>query len=87
MADMVHDALIEPAQTVTEACIANSVEGVDLQPLDGRDISLAGVGGVGADASLQNTERISARVAIAGVLMTILLELASGRPVTHLFGL
>ena len=89
MADMVHDALVEPTQSVTEACIANSVEGVDLEPLDGRDsITLAGVGGVGGTREqLQNTERLSARVAIAGVLMTVLLELVSGKPMTHFFGL
>lgn len=95
MADMVYEALIEPSQSVTEACVANNIEGVDLEPLDSvAGISLTGVGGVGADgdlykvdASLQNKERINARVAMAGVLLTIVLELVSGQPLTHFLGL
>ena len=86
---------MEPAQTVTEACVANNIEGVDLEPLDGAaGISLTGVGGVGADgdlfkvdSELQNKERINARVAMAGVLCTILLEIVSGQPLTHFLGL
>lgn len=54
MADMVYDALIEPVQTVTEACVANNIEGVDLEPIDSAEISVTGVGGVGADAELYN---------------------------------
>ena len=89
MADMVYDALVEPAQTVTEACIANNVEGVDLVPLDQLDVSYQGVGGVGKniDQDLMNKERINARVAMAGVLLTIILERLSGQPLTHFFGL
>jgi protoporphyrin/coproporphyrin ferrochelatase len=95
MADMVYEALIEPAQSVTETCIANNIEGVDLERLDSvAGISLTGVGGVGADGDLykvdpvlQSKERINARVAMAGVLITILLEIASGQPLTHLLGL
>ena len=95
MADMVHEALLEPAQTVTETCVANNIEGVDLEPLDSiAGISLTGVGGVGADGdlfevdkALQNKERINARVAMAGVLCTLLLEIVSGQPLTHFFGL
>lgn len=94
MADMVYDALVEPAQTVTETCIANNIEGVDLEPLDSVAVSTTGVGGIGADGelykvdpSLENTERINARVAMAGILLTILLEIASGQPLTHFFGL
>lgn len=95
MADMIHEALMEPAQTVTEACVANNIEGVDLEPLDGAaGITVTGVGGVGADgdlfkvdSSLQNKERINARVAMAGVLCTILLEIVSGQPLTHFLGL
>jgi ferrochelatase len=95
MADMVYEALVEPSQSVTEACVANNIEGVDLEPLDSvAGISLTGVGGVGADgdlykvdASLQNKERINARVAMAGVLLTIILELVSGQPLTHFLGL
>lgn len=95
MADMVYEALVEPSQSVTEACVANNIEGVDLEPLDSvAGISLTGVGGIGADgdlykvdAALQNKERINARVAMAGVLLTVLLELVSGKPLTHFFGL
>ena len=94
MADMVYEALVEPSQSVTEVCVANNIEGVDLEPLDSiAGITLTGVGGVGADgdlyqvdASLQNKERINARVAMAGVLLTIVVELVSGKPLTHLFG-
>jgi len=34
MADMVYEALMAPAQTVTETCIANNIEGLDLEALD-----------------------------------------------------
>lgn len=95
MADMVYDALVEPAQTVTEACVANNIEGVDLEPLSSVSVSMTGVGGVGAadenmfnvDQSLQNKERLNARVAMAGVFLTILVEIVSGKPLTHFFGL
>ena len=55
MAEMVHDALNEPAQTVTEACVANNVGDLDLStPLDDDTIGVGatGVGGVGADGPL-----------------------------------
>jgi ferrochelatase len=94
MADMVYDALLEPSLSVTEACVANNVGSIDLEPLDSVGVGLTGVGGVGADGelyqvnpSLQNKERINARVAMAGVLVTILLELLSGKPLTHFLGL
>lgn len=95
MADMVYEALMEPTQTVTEACIANNIEGLDLQSLDdSMAVSAGGVGGVGADGdlyqvegSLQSKERINARAAMAGVLLTILLEFVSGQPLTHFLGL
>jgi len=52
MADMVIDALQEPAQSVTEVCVANNVGDVRLQPLDERvSIDYAGVQGVGAFSS------------------------------------
>lgn len=34
MADMVYEALMEPAQTVTETCVANNLEGLNLEKLD-----------------------------------------------------
>lgn len=53
MADMVFEALNEPAQTVTETCIANNIEGIDLRSLDDSvAVSAGGVGGVGADGDL-----------------------------------
>jgi len=53
MADMVYEALNEPAQTVTETCIANNIEGIDLTALDDSvAVSAGGVGGVGADGDL-----------------------------------
>lgn len=94
MADMVYDALNEPVQTVTEACVANNIDGVDLEPVDAMGVSMTGIGGVGADGelykideSLLSKERLNARVAMAGVFLTILLELVSGQPLTHFFGL
>jgi len=87
MADMVMDALREPAQTVTEACVANNVGDVELQPLDERvGISTVGVGGVGAEGDvLKEPERILARVAIAGILVTFLIEVISGSSIVNLF--
>lgn len=89
MADMIYEALVEPAQTVTEVCIANNVEGVDLVPFDTTDVSMTGVGGVGKniDEALLGKERMNARVAMAGVLLTIILEFVSGQPLTHFLGL
>jgi len=53
MADMVYEALNEPAQTVTEICIANNIEGIDLSGMDvSQAVSAGGVGGVGADGDL-----------------------------------
>lgn len=91
MADIVYEALQEPAQSVTEACVANCVSEIRLED----DIRMAGVQGVGADSpvvsnarstfmakrngGLQFTERMTARVAILGVLVTILLELINGK--------
>ena len=47
---------------------------------------VAGVG-KGVDEALLNKERINARVAMAGVLLTFVLELVSGQPLTHYLGL
>lgn len=57
LADMVYEALNEPAQTVTETCIANNVEGIDLEALDeSMAVSAGGVGGVGANGDLYKTK-------------------------------
>ena len=92
MADMVYEALMEPSQSVTEACVANNIEGVDLERFDD-SVAVTGVLGVGADGdlyqvegSLQSKERINARAAMAGVLITILLEFALGQPLTNFLG-
>ena len=89
MADMVIDALQEPAQTVTEACVANNVGDVELQPLDERvGISTVGVGGVGAgDEVLKEPERLVARLAIAGIAITFLIEAISGSSMVDLFNI
>jgi ferrochelatase len=90
MADLVVDALAEPAQSVTEACVANMVGDVELQPLDERlGINTGGVQGVGAEgllyqAKLQEKERVNARVAMMGVLITLMVELATGKPFTQM---
>lgn len=93
MADMVVEALNEPSQSVTEVCVANNVEVVeDLDAGEGV-ISSAGVGGVGAGNVLRGKtkmklgdgERINGRIAILGVLGSVVLELISGKPLTQLF--
>lgn len=93
MADMVVEALNEPSQSVTEVCVANNVELVeDLDAGEGV-ISSAGVGGVGAGDVLMKKnrlrlgegERINGRIAILGVIGSIVVELLSGKPLTQLF--
>ena len=88
MADMVMEALNEPSQSVTEVCVANNCGDVNLQPIDERlGISSAGVGGVGAEAKLlEEKELINGRVAIFGIVATILLELLNGKSLMHMFG-
>lgn len=87
MADLVVEALQDPVQTVTEACVANNVGDVELQPLDERvGINTVGVGGVGAGEDvLKEPERLLARVAIAGVILTFLIEGLSGSSMVNLF--
>ena len=86
MADMVMNALEEPVQTITEACVANNVGDVELQPLDERvGITTVGVGGVGAGEDvLKEPERLLARIAIAGIAITFLVEFLSGRSMVDL---
>jgi ferrochelatase len=93
MADMVMEALSEPSQTVTEACVANNCGDVELKMIDEQlGINSAGVGGVGAEARLIKTERlrekerINGRVALFGVLATVLIEQLSGKSLFDLFG-
>lgn len=94
MADMVMEALSEPTQTVTEACVANMVSDLVVeQPGSLYDsINAAGVQGVGASfdgegdtfyqlgqQALEQQERTIARVAMIGVAITLLAELVNGR--------
>jgi len=89
MADMVVEALSEPSQTVTEACIANNCG--DVEEFDQR-LGFTGVQGVGAEADLRavgrlrEKERINGRVAIFGLLATIIVELTSGQSLTNILG-
>jgi ferrochelatase len=98
MADMVYEALQEPALSVTEACIANRVSDI----MDESTVRMAGVQGVGAESGvvadlntnayaknkkeLAFTERLNARVAIAGILLTVLVELLNGKSLLQMLG-
>lgn len=54
MADMVAEALNEPSQSLTEACVANNVDNLELEAVSSQmEISSAGVGGVGYDDDLR----------------------------------
>lgn len=89
MADMVMGALSEPVQTVTEACVANMVANIQDERLG---INAAGIQGVGAEGDVYNRrdwkekERLNARVAMFGVLVTLLVELVNGKSLVNLFG-
>lgn len=92
LADMVVEALAEPIQTVTEACIANNVDNLAAV---GDDISAAGIQGVGGSEALryrsgqlelERQERLVARIAILGVVATVLVELVNGDSLVRLLG-
>jgi ferrochelatase len=92
MADMVADALNEPSQSITEACVANNVGNLDLESVSNHEeISSAGILGVGADDDLRgkmrlrNGELFNGRIAMIGIVATCLIELLSGKPLIHLF--
>lgn len=92
MADMVVEALDQPSQSVTEACVANNVGTIDYLD-DTSDISSAGIGGVGAATTFSSTgvhgelknvekesrERFLGRVAIVAVAATVLIETLGGK--------
>jgi len=91
MADMVVEALSQPSQSVTEACVANNVGLVDLD--DSTELSSAGVGGVGYNDDLTSRgvrikadERFYGRMAIVAVVVSVMIEVLSGKSVTNLFG-
>merc|ERR1712087_635278 len=58
MADMVVEALSQPSQSITEACVANNVGNLDLEfESEELEINSAGVGGVGFDDDLAGRAR------------------------------
>lgn len=78
MAEMVVDALMEPVQTVTEACISNNVENVGVE---------VDTTGLMAASKSKEVEKLNGRVAMAGVAVTLIVELLSGKSLLHMFGL
>lgn len=92
MADMVADALSEPSQSLTEACVANNVGNLELDSVSNQmEISSAGVSGVGyvddlaGRAKLRKGETYSGRLAMIGIVALFATELLTGRPLIHLF--
>lgn len=90
MADLVVQALSEPAQTVTEACVANRVADLAVET-DIRTVGVQGVGGEGGiyqsgQPQLEEQERAVSRIAIVGVLSILLLELINGQSLVNMFG-
>lgn len=79
MADLVVDSLNSPIQTVTEACVRNNCD-IEDKTLDERV-------GIATRDEAQVAERLNGRIAMLGVVSTLLLELASGKSILHLFGL
>lgn len=78
LARMVDDALREPILSVSAACIQNNCESQEqeLEPIDRR----LGLG------VTESAETINGRLAMIGIISTLLLELSSGRSLTSLFG-
>ena len=93
MADMVAEALSEPSQTVTEACVANNVGNLEQEAIDEMGVSVTGIGGVGAENELYEMTRLkegekwNGRLAILGIVGTLLVEFFRGESFLHLFGL
>jgi len=98
MADMVMDALSEPATTVTEACVANNCE-IETQPFDermGMLTSLETNTAINREdksndekdvKSMITAELLNGRLAMMGVAGTMLLELLNGKSLLRLFGM
>uniref|UniRef100_A0A7S4V730 Ferrochelatase n=1 Tax=Ditylum brightwellii TaxID=49249 RepID=A0A7S4V730_9STRA len=63
MADMVFEALNEPAQTVTEACVANNVANIELVDESDQRMGIANIAGVGV-----SDEEFAASTYTRGVL-------------------
>eukprot|EP00814_Leptocylindrus_danicus_P003677 CAMPEP_0116015328 /NCGR_PEP_ID=MMETSP0321-20121206/6780_1 /TAXON_ID=163516 /ORGANISM="Leptocylindrus danicus var. danicus, Strain B650" /LENGTH=485 /DNA_ID=CAMNT_0003485095 /DNA_START=27 /DNA_END=1485 /DNA_ORIENTATION=+ len=99
MADLVMDALSEPATTVTEACVANNCE-IETQPFDermGMVTSLETNTAINREdksndekddvKSMITAELLNGRLAMMGVAGTMLLELLNGKSLLRLFGM
>merc|ERR1712087_185267 len=84
MADMVMEALSEPAQSVTEACISNNCGQIEDMEINERM-------GIKTDDSLKeeavSAEKINGRIAMMGVAGTMLMEMLNGNSVTRMFGM
>ncbi len=78
MADLIVESLNSPAQTVTEACVANNCD---------IDSSLASTLTLSTRDEARLAERWNGRAAMLGVTATLILELISGKSVMHLFGM
>lgn len=76
MADLVVESLQSPTLTVTEACVNNNC-------IDVKEISQL----IDADKEAQVAERINGRFAMLGIVSTLIVELASGKSLLHMFGL
>ncbi|GMH72126.1 hypothetical protein TL16_g05836, partial [Triparma laevis f. inornata] len=76
MADLVVESLQSPTLTVTEACVNNNC-------IDVKEISQL----IDADKEAQVAERINGRFAMLGIVSTLMVELASGKSLLHMFGL
>lgn len=96
MADLVMEALSEPATTVTEACVANNCE-IETQPFDERmgmvtslETNTASGNKKSGDVdakSMITAELLNGRLAMMGVAGTMLLELLNGKSLLRLFGM
>ncbi|GMH74733.1 hypothetical protein TrST_g5910 [Triparma strigata] len=76
MADLVVESLESPTLTVTEACVNNNC-------IDVKEISQL----IDVDKEAKVAERMNGRFAMLGIVSTLLVELASGKSLLHMFGL
>jgi len=83
MADMVMEALYQPVQTVTEACVANNVN--DVLVLEQEDHIARIIEDEGRHNNDEDVERINGRIAILGILGTLLVEFINGKSILHIF--
>ena len=82
LADMVRDALDEPAVSVTSACVRNNCVDEGETTVD----DMMGINGM-KDDRLGNAEKVNGRLAMLGVVGTVLWEVGSGKGVfSYFFG-